>query len=77
MILIPLGQARATSSQGIENVRTSFEARHYHNQKTGESDIFIGEKQQNRVIVSESELGKGLLVGPLPDFAIIEYAGPR
>lgn len=45
MVLMPLSQPNATSSQGIGKGGTVFEARRCHNQKTGESVIFIWEKQ--------------------------------
>ena len=74
-VLTPLSQPNATSSQGIEDVRNVFEARRCHNQKTDEFGVFIWDKQQNRVIVNESMFCKEFLVGPLPDFAIIGFAG--
>lgn len=73
--LMPLSQPNATSIQSIKNVETVFGVRRCYNQETDESSISIWDKQQKRVIINQSVIDQGLSVGPLPEFAIVDFAG--
>lgn len=64
-----------TSNQAKGEAEAVLEARRLHNGRTKEFGLFILSEQRDSIIVNESAFRKGLLVGPLPDFAVLEVAG--